>query len=110
VLFLPRLFDECMSLLKQMLELYGRKPDMISLSSGIHFLEFLFIIGLRNLLGCSRLEVHTMAPVRIEVGQQRLKRWMERAERFVDIVESIVLNTFMMWRTLYPCIVYSPSH
>src|SRR5947207_2833659 len=42
---LPRLLDERIPLLKTLIEFYGRTPDMISITSGTHFPEFLFSKG-----------------------------------------------------------------
>ena len=53
--------------------------------------------------GWVKEEAYNAAPVDISLAADLVERWIERAEKFVDIVEGIFPNTFMLWRTLHYC-------
>ena len=65
------------------------------------------VLGLWDLQGWARIEAIESAPNRTEIGKDRLTRWMERAEIFVDMIESSFPNTCTFWRMLHPCRVLS---
>jgi hypothetical protein len=49
------------------------------------------------------MEVLRGAPVQISIGVDLLNRWIERAEDFIGMIESIFPDTFMLWRVLHYC-------
>jgi hypothetical protein len=70
-------------------------------------LNVYLVLGLWDLQGWARLDAFKAAPIQNEIEEDRLMRWMQRAEKFVDIMESSFPNTCTFWRILHPCKVPS---
>jgi len=88
----PRQLEERIPFVKTIFESYERKPDMLLLAS-----------GLWDLGGWATLDAFKAAPIQNGIEGDRWMRWMERAEKFVDIMESSFPNTCTFWRMLHPC-------
>jgi hypothetical protein len=46
-------------------------------------------------------------PVSVSIEPDRLKRWIDRAEEFVDMIEEMFPDALLLWRTLHYCVVSS---
>jgi hypothetical protein len=51
----------------------------------------------------AKYDAYLSLPVNPAIQPDRLHHWIERAEAYVDLIESYFPKTFMAWRMLHYC-------
>jgi hypothetical protein len=69
----------------------------------LQFMKIQLSKGLWDLVGWVKMEALKAAPIQITIAEDLMEQWIDRAERFVDMVERMFPSTFMLWRTLHYC-------
>ena len=100
----PGLMENRIPLLQSLFKKHNRQPDMIIMGSGIYCYYLKLTIGLWDILKWALEDKYAFRPIEeTSVQSYHLHQWLERAEKFVDLVQSMFPNTFTMWRFLHYC-------
>ena len=95
--------------LKAIIQRAGRKPDIVSIGGGT-FSNFDLTEGWWDLASTTRVEIRDEIPSKEGIDPPILEYWLQRATKYVDTIEQLIPNTFMMYRFLHFGVVCPPSH
>jgi hypothetical protein len=100
----PGLMENRIPLVQPLLKKHNRQPDLIIMGSGICHYYLTLMTGLWDILKWAIEDKYALRPVEeVSVQPYHLYQWLERAEKFVDLVQSMFPKTFTMWRFLHYC-------
>jgi hypothetical protein len=101
----PGIMDKRIPLIGPLCEKHNRQPDMVIMGSGIlRYVSELIYVGLWDLMKWALEDKYALRPPKKTfIQSHQLHLWIERAEKFVDIIHSMFPNAFLMWRFLHYC-------
>ena len=103
----PGLLEKRIPIVWDLLYDHYRDPDVVLLASGSADSGPPTDIGLWDLAGWVKEDAYDKVPVSVSIEPERLERWIERAEEFVDMIEEGFPDALLLWRTLHYCVVFS---
>ncbi len=105
----PGLLEKRIRILSELLYDHDREPDIVLLASGNPYTISPANLGLWDLAGWVKEDAYDEVPIHVSIEPERLEQWIERAEKFVDMIQKEYPNALLLWRMLHYCMVFTES-